>query len=502
MPQFTRTATRLRMVTAASVALMGATAIGAPAKAAPLSAADQAHIAAVESGLVPAVIIKGRPLPASTLAKRMAEMKVPGVSIAFFDHGRIVWAKGYGLADVASGQPVTPETMFQAGSISKPLTAVAALRLVEAGKLDLDQDVNARLRAWKVPENAFTAAQKVTLRRLLSHGAGLTVHGYNGYGRDEPKPTTVQVLQGQAPANSRPVVVEAPPGARWAYSGGGYVVTQLLLSETTGLTFPDLMRREVLKPVGMAHSTYEQPLPEALYDRAATGYRRNGEPVAGKWHVYPEMAAAGLWTTPSDLARWAIEIQKDQAGQSRRLLSPAMARQMLTQQIGPWGLGVQLTDLDGTRRFGHGGDDQGFENDLEAFVTGSGQGVVVMTNGDAGIDLVPEIVRSVARSYGWKALEPEERTLAKVDPATLAGYAGVYAITGLANLTVRVQDGRLYADVPQLAPTPLELLPQSATRFFVLQNGLTAEFVADAGGAATRINIGGPFGKYEAKRQP
>jgi len=486
-----------------SVALLAAClSIGAPATARPLTAADKAHIAEIENGLVPAVVIKGRPLPTSTLAKRMAETKVPGVSIAFFDHGRIIWAKGYGLADVASGRPVTPETMFQAGSISKPVTAVAALRLVEAGQLDLDQPVNSRLRSWKVPDNAFTAEQKVTLRRLLSHGAGLTVHGYNGYRRDAVVPSVVQVLNGQAPANSAPVVADAIPGARWAYSGGGYVVTQLLLSETTGLSFPDLMRKEVLGPADMTSSTYQQPLPEALWGRAATGYRRNGEPVAGNWYVYPEMAAAGLWTTPSDLARWAIEIQKANAGEPGQLLSPAMAHQMLTHQIGPWGLGVQLTNLEGSRRFGHGGDDQGFQNDLEAFTTGSGQGVVIMTNGDAGVDLVPEILRAVAKSYGWKALEPEERALADVAPATLARYAGGYAIKGLANLTVSVRDGRLYVDVPQLSPTPFELLAQSQTQFFILQNGLTAEFVTSGDGPATGIKIGGTFGKYEAKRTP
>jgi CubicO group peptidase (beta-lactamase class C family) len=487
---------------AIGVLLASCLSIGAPAAAAPLTAADQAHIAAIENGLVPAVVIKGRPTPTATLAKRMAETHVPGVSIAVFDHGRIVWAKGYGLADVATSRPVTPETLFQAGSISKPLTAVAALRLVEAGKLDLDQDVNARLRAWKVPENAFTAQQKVTLRRLLSHSAGLTVHGYNGYRRDEPVPTTVQVLNGQTPANSAPVVVVAVPGSSWSYSGGGYVATQLLLSETTGRSFPEVMRREVLTPAGMTHSTYEQPLPEALHGRAATGYRRNGEPVAGSWYVYPEMAAAGLWTTPSDLARWAIEIQKDHAGRSHRLLSPAMARRMLTLQIAEWGLGVHLVSENGTRRFGHGGDDQGFENDLEAFTTGSGQGVVVMTNGDAGFDLVPEIVRAVASTYGWKALQLEERAVVALDPAVMARYAGGYEIAGLAKLTVTVKDGRLYAAVPQLSPDPFELLAQSQTRFFVLSNGLTAEFVTDASGAPTKINVGGPFGRYEAKRAP
>ena len=482
--------------------LAGCASIGGPAVAETVSAADKAHISAIENGLVPPIIIKGRPTPNATLAKRMADTKVPGVSIAFFDHGRIVWAKGYGLADVASGRPVTPETIFQAGSISKPLTAVAALRLVEAGKLELDQDVNARLRGWQVPENGFTAQQKVTLRRLLSHGAGLTVHGYNGYARNEPVPTTVQVLNGQAPANSAPVVVEAVPGSHWAYSGGGYVVTQLLLTEATGLSFPDLMRKEVLEPAGMAHSTYEQPLPEPLHDRAAIGYRRNGEPVAGNWHVYPEMAAAGLWTTPSDLARWAIEVQEAYAGRSHGLLSPAMARLMLTHQIGPWGLGVQLTNQDGTRRFGHGGDDQGFQNDLEAFTTGSRQGVVIMTNGDAGNELIAEILRAVARTYGWKALQPEERAVVVVDPAVLARYAGGYDVAGVAKLTVTAKDGRLYAAAPVLSPDPFELMAQSSSRFFVASNGLELEFVTDANGAPTKINIGGPFGRYEATRAP
>jgi CubicO group peptidase (beta-lactamase class C family) len=503
MRQLTKSAPRLGLKMGAIGALLAGCAwIGAPALAAPLTADDQAHIAAIENGLLPPIVIKGRSTPAQTLATRMAQLKVPGVSIAYFDRGRIVWARGYGLADVAGGRPVTPETLFQAGSISKPLTASAALRLVQAGKLDLDQDVNARLQGWKVPENAFTAQQKVTLRRLLSHGAGLTVHGYNGYRRDEPVPTTVQVLNGQPPANSRPVVVEAVPGSAWAYSGGGYVLTQLLLSETTGMSFPDLMRREVLAPVGLAHSTYQQPLPEPLWGRAATGYRRNGEPVAGNWYVYPEMAAGGLWTTPSDLARWAIEIQNDAAGRSHRLLSQAMARQMLTHQIGPWGLGFQLTDQNGTRRFGHGGDDQGFQNDLEAFTTGSGQGVAIMTNGDAGIDLIPEILHAVARAYGWKALQPEERAVVAVDPAILARYAGPYEIAGLAKVTVTLKDGRLFADVPALAPEPFELMAQSPTQFFITSNGLEAQFVTDAAGASTAMKISGPFGRYEAKRTP
>ncbi len=482
--------------------LASAIAIGAAAAPRALTPVDKAHIAAVENGLLPAVIIKGRPAPAKTLATRMRETKVPGVSIAFFDHGHIVWAKGYGLADVASGRPVTPDTLFEAGSISKPVAALATLRLVQEGRLDLDQDVNARLKAWKVPENNFTAQQKVTLRRLLSHGAGLTVHGFPGYTRDQKPPSVVQILNGQAPANTAPVVVDAVPGTRWSYSGGGYVVTQLLLTETAGEPFPDLMRDEVFKPAGMAHSTYEQPLPEALRSRVATGYRQSGLPVTGDWYVYPEMAPAGLWTTPSDLARAAIEVQRDYAGRSHRLLSKTMARQMLTRQIGDWGLGFQLTARDGTRRFGHGGDDEGFKAELEAFTTGTGQGVAIMTNGDGGSVLIAEIVRAVATTYGWKDLQPEERTVVQVDPSVLALYAGEYEIPGVTKLAVTVKDGGLFVAVPLLGPDPQAMLAQSPNQFFSVDNGVSMEFVKDAGGAPTKIVIKGFYGNFEAKRTP
>jgi CubicO group peptidase (beta-lactamase class C family) len=481
----------------------GAAPIVASAAQQALTPADKAHIAAIENGLLPAVIIKGRPTPAMNLAQRMRETKVPGVSIAFFDHGRIIWAKGYGMADIASGRPVTPDTLFEAGSISKPVAALAALRLVQDGKLDLDQDVNARLKAWRVPENGFTAQQKVTLRRLLSHGAGLTIHGFPGYTRDQTLPSVVQVLNGQPPANTAPVVVDTVPGTRWSYSGGGYVIAQLLMSETTGEPFPDLVRELVFKPAGMSHSTYEQPLPERLRNVAASGYKRDGQPVTDNWYVYPEMAPAGLWTTPSDLARAAIEVQKDYAGKSHRVLSRAMARQMLTRQIGDWGLGFQLTTTDGaTRRFGHSGDDEGFKTDLEAFTTGSGQGVAVMTNGDAGSELTDEIVRAVAKSYGWKDLLPEERTVVQVDPALLAGYVGNYEIPGLTKLKVGIKDGGLTVVISALGPNPAPLLAQSPTQFFDLGSGAALEFVKDESGAANKIAIKSSSGNFVATRTP
>ena len=280
------------------------------------------------------------------------------------------------------------------------------------------------------------------------------------------------------------------------------MITQLLLSETTAKPYPDLMRDEVFKPIGMANSTYEQPLPQNLYARAATGYQRSGQPVTGDWYVYPEMAPAGLWTTPSDLARAAIEVQKDYAGASRRLLSQKMARQMLTRQIGDWGLGFQLTADDGTRRFGHGGDDEGFKADLEAFTTGSGQGVAIMTNGDAGTGLIDEILRAVSKTYGWKAFRPEVRAVVQVDPATLALYAGTYEIPGLTKVIVTVKDAGLSMTVPALGADPIPLLAQSSTQFFELSSGVSLQFLKNPSGAASKIAIKSSFGRFEATRTP
>ena len=270
-----------------------------------------ARIARIENGLLPAVVIKGQAVRAMKISERMQFYKVPGVSVVFFDHGRIIWTRPYGLADMATKKPVTSETLFQAASISKPVSALAALHLVQAGKLSLDENVNDKLRTWKVPDNQFTAQQRVNVRRILSHSAGITVHGFPGYASDEPIPFVVQILNGEKPANTGPIRVDVVPGTIWRYSGGGYVILQTLMSDVTDKAFPEIMNELVLRPAGLAHSTYEQPLPKNLWPSAATPYRGNGEPVKGGWHTYPEMAPAGLWTTPSDLARMAIEVQNE-----------------------------------------------------------------------------------------------------------------------------------------------------------------------------------------------
>ena len=364
-------------------------------------------IQAVEAGLIPLGAVHGAGAPPMSLIDRMARYKVPGVSVAVINNFEIEWARGYGVMEAGSDAPVTTETLFQAASISKPVAATAALRLVQEGRLSLDEDVNARLQSWQVPENERTRQEKVTLRRLVTHSAGLTVHGFRGYAKGEAVPITVQVLDGAAPANSAAIRADLVPGTKWRYSGGGYTVMQLMLADVTGQPFPALMRTLVLDPIGMTHSTYEQPLPPDRTGQAATGHRPGGQPVEGDWHTYPEMAAAGLWTTPSDLARFAIEVQHAKAGRSNKVLSAEMTRQMLTVQIGSYGLGPGVQGSGDSLSFSHGGANEGFRCFLYAYAE-TGQGVVIMTNSDNGGQVARELLGSIARTYGWPDFQTDE----------------------------------------------------------------------------------------------
>ena len=372
------------------------------------------RIRRVENGLLPLVAIKGEPNAAMQLAERMRFYKTPGISVAVINNGKIEWARGYGVTETGGTKPVTSETLFQAGSISKPVAAMAALRLVQENRLNLDEDVNKKLVAWKVPENDFTKEQKVTLRGLLSHSASVTVHGFPGYASDQQMPTLLQILDGTPPANSKPLRVDGAPNKDWRYSGGGYVILQELLENVTGKPFPAFMKETIFKKIKMNRSTYQQPLPKEFWNSAAAGHRSDGEKVKGNWHAYPEMAAAGLWTTPSDVARWAIEIQKSNAGKSNKVLSLKMVDEMLTPQAGGWGLGPQLRGNDKSKRFSHNGSTKGYKCLMIAY-SSTGQGAVVMTNSDNGSALAGEITRSIAKEYGWRDYLLKEKVIAPVD---------------------------------------------------------------------------------------
>ena len=371
-------------------------------------AAEDPHIARIEADLEPAIQARGVPPVRHTLTAEMAAHHLPAISVAVVDGGKIVWAKAYGMADVAAGTRATPTTVFQAGSISKPVAASATMQLIQEGKLRLDTPANDQLKSWRIPDNAFTQGQPVTLRHLLTHTGGLTVHGFPGYAAGAPVPSVVQVLEGKPPANTAAVVVERKPGTVWNYSGGGITIAQLMMTDVTGETFPDLLRKRVFGPVGMTASTYEQPLPASRRDMQPPGYLRDGAPVVERFHTYPEMAAAGLWTTPSDLARWAIALQQANDGRSARLMSQASARAMLTPGLGEWGLGVEVDGADGppdALRFSHGDDDWGFKAFLVGYMNG-GRAIAVMANGDDGMAVVQALTSAIARTTAGKASSP------------------------------------------------------------------------------------------------
>ena len=446
------------------------------------------HIHRIERSLLPAAYLHGQALPTMKLADRMKFYHVPGVSVAFIDHGHVAWARGYGMANVAAHQRVTPDTLFQAASISKSVTAFAALRLVQMGKLNLDEDVNRKLTAWKVPESEFTKTEKVTLSRLLSHTAGMTVHGFAGYAAGEPVPTVLQILNGEKPANNEPIRVARAPGQEFRYSGGGYVIVQLLFTDVTRKPFPDLMRELVLQPVAMTHSTFEQPLPKTESPNAALPYDEHGEPLAGGWHTYPEMAAAGLWTTAPDLARFALEIEKAYEGQSN-LLSSDLAEQMLSYQSDEvYGLGVALGERGRDAKFWHSGSNAGYRCLFQDFPD-LGQGVVIMTNGENGLPLIGEIQRAVAQEYGWPDDRAREHAIAKIDPSTLHAFTGVFVFGGEFRFTITQQNGSLYVQYPPFGDAPQQLFPESPTRFFMTSEPVVIDFQREADGSVNKAEV-------------
>jgi len=403
---------------------------------------SEKHIRAIENAIATPVRVTGVDFTPPTLAERMQQLNVPGVSIAYFRNGKVEWARGFGVT-AKGGAQVTPDTLFQAGSISKPVSALAALKLVEERRLDLDADVNSYLKGWKVPDNEFTRDKKVTLRGLLTHTAGLTVHGFPGYARGEAVPTLTQILDSKRPSNTSPIRVDTIPGAKWRYSGGGYVVMQKMLEDVTGTKFDVLAREMVLAPLGMNGSTFAQPLPPGLRKWAATPFDIDGVAVPGGAHTYPEMTAAGLWSTASDLARYAIGIHAALAGKGT-VLNAASTRAMLTRGTpGNWGLGPELGGTQARPWFGHGGVDEGFVANLTAYH--DGEGVAVMTNGANGMRLALDIRASIAREYGWPDFKTREREAVRVAAAVAGRHAGAYRQGPYRVIRIVAQDARLFA---------------------------------------------------------
>ena len=345
-------------------------------------------------------------LPALPLPALMQKLGVPGMSIAVIRDFDIHWTRGYGVADVSSGAKVDPDTLFQAASISKPVAAMAVLKAVQDGRFTLDQDVNTILTSWKVPASEHTAKQPVTLRGLLSHTSGTDDgFGFPGYKPGAPVPTLVQILNGEKPSNVRQVVVARTPLTAFKYSGGGITLVQLLMTDALKRPFQQMMHDTVLAPIGMRQSAYEQPLSPERDKNAARAHDRTGAARDAKWHVYPELAAAGLWTTSPDLARFGIELQKSLQGTSNRVLNRATAQEMASPVgVGPFAIGMQMDKIGEGWYLNHGGSNWGFQCLLFVHKT-KGYGFAAMSNADSGGRLIAEMRQRVAAAYKWDMLD-------------------------------------------------------------------------------------------------
>lgn len=354
--------------------------------AAPATAPAE-HIEAVENGLLPDGAFP--PWVHAGIPERLAHYRIPGLSLAVFDDYHLLWAKGYGVADALTRRPVTAETLFPAVGNSSVVSGYLAMALVEAGQLRPEEAANLRLKSWQIPENEHTAAQPVTLKMLLAYNsAGLVDFPNPGYDREAPRPDLLQILEGASPATNPPVRVISRPGR---FRGGvnsflvGHIVLEQLLVDVEGRPFPEIARNRLFRPLGLAGSTFEQPLPADRWALATTCHA-DGAPIPGQWRVYPETAAMGLWTTPSELARLLIEICKSYRGLSGQFVSQATA------------LKFASPGRHGFRTFSNAA---GCESDI-LYNPDTGQGAIIMMNGFPGsIQLKDEILHSLFKHYRW-----------------------------------------------------------------------------------------------------
>lgn len=366
------------------------------------------------------------------LAERMKKYSINGVSIAVVHNYQIEWARGYGLADVSENRPVTETTLFQAASISKSLNSLGVLKLAEEKKLDLNSDINKYLVSWKFPYDTISKSKKITLLNLLSHTAGLTISGFPGYSKGEALPSLPQILDGLKPANTEVVRSSIEPGKKLIYSGGGTTISQLIVMDVTHQPYDVFMQENVLDPLGMFASSFTQPPPETKEKVLATGYKPDGSEIPGKYHIYPEQAAAGLWTNPVDLCKYIIETQLSYKGESAKVISTEMTKIRLTTVLEDAALGTFVNSrVTGSfKYFNHNGGNEGFACTAIG-CRDAGEGVVIMTNSENGPLIYEEIANSVASVYKWKDYYlPEIKKVVQVEASLLDKYAGKYDLNG------------------------------------------------------------------------
>ena len=361
------------------------------------------------------------------IADRMKFYKVPSVSISVINDGKIEWTRTYGFADVANGRKPDVHTLYQVASISKSVNGYGIMRLVQQGKLSLIQDIRSYLKTWPFPENEFSQAKPITLKNLLSHTAGLSVHGFIGYSSSDTIPTINQILNGERPANNKPVRPIYVPGEHFEYSGGGSMVVMKIIEDNISGNYDSIMQALVLGPLGMTNSTFSQPL-SSRYRNYAYGYDKDMKVLKGNYYIYPEQAAGGLWSTSADIAKFVVAIQKDLKGDPKAIVNKPLADEMLTPVLDNYALGFGIVEKGGGKYFWHEGESYGYNSIYYGSFT-TGKGAVILTNAfpSNGHPFIQELLNSVAIVYDWKGFyNPIRKKIAYVPDSVLDNYVGVY----------------------------------------------------------------------------
>ena len=449
------------------------------------------NVEKIEPKLIPAFVINGIDSKNLTIEEGMKKYKVPAVSIAFFDKGKIKWTETYGTISKNNSKLVNEQTLFQAASISKPLTSLGVMKLVQAGEVMLDENVNKYLNGWNLQNEDYEVTEKTTLRHLLSHSAGITDLGFEGYQQGTNLPTLLQVLNGESSANSKKIIQKSVAGKSWKYSSGGFAIIQKLIEGLSNDSFQNYMEREVFNPIGMKVSTFNQHLTERLKENVAFGHDGEGNTIEGNWRLHPAQAAAGLWTTPSELAQFAISLQEAFSGQSQQLLYQKTMQTMLEKQLGDWGLGIDISNKDNVLRFMHGGANGGYRCHLVAEAN-MGQGVVIMTNGVGGESLIQDLLRGISKEYDWNIYKPREKSVVRLSNSQKEKLTGKYFMVD--NNQVIVDISKIERGLKVLQTwngQSYRILPEESLQFFRETDGISIEFKENNEGKALTFLAGG-----------
>ena len=443
---------------------------------------DPSPIDAAAANLRPNIVVRGEEPDPRSLEELMAETGVPAVSIALVDDNEIVATRVYGFADVEAGIAADAMTRFQAASLSKPVAAMTAMMLAQEGRIDLDMPVNAILTSWQLPEGEFAP---VTLRRLLSHRAGTSVSGFPGYAEGMEVPDAVAVLSGKG--NTDPVVVEND-GSAFDYSGGGYTVAQVAMADRERQPFEDIAARLVLVPLGMDSSSFAQP-PRGDAARIAKSHDGAGNPIPGGYNLYPEQAAAGLWTTPRDLATFLIAINRAHVGDEGQPFSPDTVRTMLAPPVegATYALGFGIRGEGADFQYSHSGSNRGFKSFMTSFPE-RGEAAVIMTSGDRGAELFRSLMTALADEMGWPGFEPLELVRADWTRAELEALVGGYRL-GPAVYRFSMAGEALQLTTPTGDVEPV--VPLEDDRIYLPVSGLVVDIERGEDGAVTGVTADG-----------